>query len=453
MTPSGRRLLRRGIAAGATVILIAAVTVALVRTSGDDEKTVTAIFDNAEALVPGNEVKMAGVEVGSIDSIELRNGRAEVKMTLERLALPLHQDATARIRLVSLLGERYIDLDRGSPDKPLMSDTEVLRVGKEHSAVDLDEVLNALDDPTSASLAALVTALGEGTDGQGKNIDAALKALAPAMSDTARLGQVLDEQNDVLAQLVDRTTPVARSLARGHGKDLDKLVESTKQGLWAVALERRALDDALRQLPATLRQARHSLAQVAGVSKAATPTLRAARPVTDELPQITSELDAFVAAADPALGSLPPVLNRAETLLDQTAPLVRDLRPGAEALNSVAGSARPIVDRLSQHFVTIMDFVKGWALSTNGEDGISNYFRGFVQVTPKQLLQAPAPALGPGKAPAERTGPPQPAQPPEKWDPLRQTIPDQSGTQDPDSATGLSPQQEDSLMDQLLGGQ
>lgn len=447
MTPNFGTQARR-IAVG--VVLAALVGAGfMVASAGDDKQVLVARMADPGPIVVGNEVRMAGVVVGSISGIELVGGQAEMTMEVERSVLPLHRDATVRTRPVSLLGERFLDLDRGSDDEPVIPERSTMKVAAGKSTVDLDQVVTSLGGPTSEALAALLTTLGEGTGNNGKEIDQAIKALAPAMTDVGELGKVLDEQNALLTELLDQATPVGQAVATNHGRDLDALVSSTRSALAVVASERRAFDTALRDLPATLQQARTTLAELSRVSKAATPTLRAARPITNDLTQITGELDQFAAAAQPALSSLPPVLSKARALIDQAAPLVRDLRPGAKGLKSTAADAKPILMRVSTEFTTLMDFVKMWALSTNGKDAISHYFRGFVVNTPKALLQIPGPGIGPGSAPGKPAGPIGPAVP-AKPD-LLSGVPDLLDVLG-GNATGLTPKQEGSLLNQILGG-
>src|SRR5688500_11623268 len=101
------------------VVLAAVLSVALAGTvvvvgttvGGDDgDDLVRARFASAAPLVTGNEIKVDGVVVGTVESLAVKDGVAEVSMELDDRALPLHQDAQLTIRPVSLLGERYVDL-------------------------------------------------------------------------------------------------------------------------------------------------------------------------------------------------------------------------------------------------------------------------------------------------------------------------------------------------------
>ncbi|GAA5120137.1 hypothetical protein GCM10025762_38900 [Haloechinothrix salitolerans] len=398
---------------------------------------VTAVFADASPLVAGNDVKTSGVKVGEVSSLSVHNGQAHVVMDLDPATLPLHRDAKATVRPVSLLGERFVDLDRGSASAPILEQPAVIAAENTDSSVDLDEVLNALDAPTAHSLAALLTTLGEGVRGQGAKVDAAIAELGPAMTQTGRLARMLDRQNAVLTGLVDRVEPVSEALASDRGRDLDRLVGSTESMLKAAADNRRALDESLAQLPGTLRKAERTLGRLAGVADAATPALASIRPVTNNLRDISTELQRMADATDPALASLQPVLEHAESLIDEAAPLVETLGSAGRDLRGVAASARPVAERLMDNLRNVLNFVRYWALATNGYDGLSHYFRANIVVNPESvtgLVPRPQDA-GREAADSKRT----PSRPP-------------AVGEDASNVTGLTRDQEQSLVGQLLGG-
>lgn len=436
---------RRGrLVAAAVAVLAAAAAVAAAMTgSGRQQLPVTAMMPDASPIVPGNIVRSSGIEVGRVESVRLEHGQAAVRMRLNPEVLPLHADARVKIRPVTLLGERFIELNRGTPSAPPLPSPPVIQASHTSRSVDLDEILNSVDNPTGTALAALVTTLGEGTGGQGTNVDGAIRALAPAMQNTQQLGQVVNQQNAVLSRLVDRAAPVAEAAAGRDGPQLNSAIAATRRSLHAVATQREALRDAVRQLPGTLVRARRVLSQAAGIAESGTPTLAAARPATDSLPQLARELTAFSDSADPALASLPPVLGKAKALLDAAGPALRDLRPGAQAFPGIGGDARRLSSEVTPAMGTIMDFIRNWAMSTNGRDGLGNYFRAFMATTPQSLMQAPGMGLGPVREPGKDAAAQRPGQPA----PTPAPGPAQGG-----SATGLSPGQENSLVGQLLGG-
>jgi phospholipid/cholesterol/gamma-HCH transport system substrate-binding protein len=386
---------RRGKGLAAAAIFSIVAVVVAVNTGGDSKPRhqLVAQFADASPLLVGNDVRMDGVKVGTISRMRLVSGQAEVTMQLSAAAYPLHTDARVTVRPVSLLGERFVDLDRGTPKAPALAEGSILPASQSGQATDLDQVLNALDDPTGEALAALVTVLGQGADGNGKNIAAAVKALKPAMTRTRQLVAVLDEQNDLLLSTLDSVGPVADALASDNGKTLDALVASADRLLGKTSANELALRQTIAQLPRTVATARSTLEALSGTGRAATPTLKALRPLTDDLSQVSQELADFAAAADPALASATPVLQKARALLTEAAPVVTALSAAGPAAVSAAHSLRPIVGDLADNIGNVLDFVKFWALTTNGYDGMSHYFRAMLMVSPLSVTGL-VPGLG-----------------------------------------------------------
>lgn len=462
----------------AAVVLLAALLSGSAGNGDGDSVEVVAVFSDASPLLPGNVVKAAGVDVGTIESIEVDRGRAKVTMKIDRAALPLHQDVTATITTQDLLGERFVRLDRGSADQPELSSPMVIPEEQTSRVVDLQDVLNSVDTPTAEGLSALLTESGEALSGHGKKTDRALAALAPAMKQADDLAAILRDQNDLLGRLVDSAQPVASSLATRDGKAMDDLVDSATRLLEGLAAERQALQTSLQELPATLVSARATLAELAGVSGPATRTLRALRPVTGDLSEISKELTRFAEAADPALGSLPPVLKEARALLDKAAPVVAALRPAGNGLVSTARSADRLTDgALSGKSLTdLMEFVKGWSLATSDYDAISHYFKAMVPLSPNALGDTAA-GLLPGLPDDILHGLPVPSAPdlnlpgrrddasgeaaggtpdggtsPQEPAGLGSLLDGLLGGKKSQSATGLSATQEQNLIQQILGG-
>jgi phospholipid/cholesterol/gamma-HCH transport system substrate-binding protein len=437
-----------GVAAAITVLVASSVAVAGTRIGGDDDHLVRARFASAAPLVQGNQVKVDGVVVGTVEDLEVVDGVAEVGLELDDAAMPLHDDAQLTIRPVSLLGERYVDLDRGSPDAPVLERGEVIPLSRTATSVGLDEVLNTVDDPTGTGLRALVSTLGEGMQGNGANVDAALRAMAPSLRETRALAAVLDEHNALLSQLVEDFEPVAGALAVRDGKAMDQLVESSDQVLAAVSERQADLDRTLSRLPGTLRVLRSTLGNLQSAADDTAPTLAELRPLTDRLPELSRELESFSHALDPALASSEPVLARAEELLRAAAPVAVDARKAGPGLATTTDGLQRVTGPLTRNREALFNYLRYWALSTNGRDGLSHYFRVNATLSPDTvtgLLPTPS-------------APDQPQKGPRKPGPqglLDDLLPDGldgllSGLGG--SVTGLTRRQESDLLGQLLGG-
>lgn len=394
----------------ALVVLLAAGGAWLMLPDDSDEPALSlvATFRDASPLLVGNDVRAHGVKVGTIRSISLEKGKARIEVDLERSALPVHEDARLTIRPVSLLGERFLDLDSGSESAPLMEDGGRVPESRTGSSVGLDQVLDTLDAPTSASLGLLVQALGVGMDKNGQNVQDAIAALEPALTDSGELTRVLRDQNKTLGALVANVEPVATGLASEEGADLDRLVGASNDLLRSTAADDRAFRAMLAELPGTLRQAQKTLGTLHGTATALTPTLRDLRPTTSQLRGLSKDLNAFGDAADPAFRSAVPVLAEAERLLKAARPVAASLRRGTPALRTIAAKGDPVTAGVTRHFTPVMEFFKRWALTTNGRDGLSHYFRAGLVLSPRDSTGLPAGTV-PGTstpAPPVRGNPP-----------------------------------------------
>lgn len=441
--------------------------------NGDDSRTgaftVFADLADAGAIINGNDVRLHGVKVGSVSSVKVVKGKARLALDLTDAARPLHKDALVKVRPVSLLGERFVEITSGSPASPVLGDGDVLPAGQTSRSVDLDEVLDAVDAPTGKALSALVTGLGEGVQGNGGNARDALKALGPALHRTDEVVSVLDEQNKVLTALIDDVTPVLAGLDADGGKSMDALVGNGGALLSATAGQQAALASTLQGLPATLRQARTTLTTLSGVADQATPALRDLRPVTSDLSAISGELEALGAAADPALASLEPVLRRAQGLIDQARPLVAELQKTSPQLAADSKDAATFLADYRTHLRGTLNFLRDWGLTASGKDGLSNYFHAVVTVEAESVtapadgtlagvtkaaavpgLKVPAVKVPAVKLPAVEV--PSLKAPLGGLPKVLSRLPGAAATPDAPSATGLTPQQESNLLGFLLGG-
>ncbi|HEY3238914.1 MAG TPA: MlaD family protein [Acidimicrobiia bacterium] len=424
---------------------------------------ITAEFADAGAIIPGNDVVVDGVKAGAVRRLRLVDGKARVTFSVDAAFTPLHEDATAAIRSVSLLGERYLDLGRGTPSAPVLSDGALIPASQTQRAVELQEILDVVDQPTGTALAALIVALGEGMAARGEDAAAAIDAMEPALTETARLLDILGGQNQLLAALVDRAEPVAGALAAERGARLDRLVAASDNLLAATASGRPQLEAALQRLPGALSTARSALIELSNLAGQTTPVLASLRPVTGDLRQIALELGDFADAAGPALASTDPVLERARELVAAASPVTAQLRAAAGDVQTAARATRTVVEALPEDVSNLLDFVRNAALAVGGRDGLSHYLRIFMLATAggAGVLPVSTPAVaaaGPpvlaGAAPpaAVPLGPPAPSVPAVPVLPgLTREVDRLLTGGDKGSATGLTLTQERSLLSYLLG--
>ena len=91
-------------------------------------------------------VRIAGVDVGKVRKVERGPGSAAtVTVVLDRRALPIHADATAKIRpRIFLEGNFFVDLTQGTPSARKLESGDKLPLSQTATPVQLDQVLTAL---------------------------------------------------------------------------------------------------------------------------------------------------------------------------------------------------------------------------------------------------------------------------------------------------------------------
>ena len=106
---------------------------------------VQANFNSVQELKVGDRVKMAGVEVGRVEGIDLTNNAVSVTMRLNRESV-VRTDSIATIKFAGLLGQNYVDLSFGSPGAPFAADATILQSEEQP---DLSVIMRKLDNVAS----------------------------------------------------------------------------------------------------------------------------------------------------------------------------------------------------------------------------------------------------------------------------------------------------------------
>jgi phospholipid/cholesterol/gamma-HCH transport system substrate-binding protein len=197
-----RNRLTAAVALALAALLIAGVGVAI-RQTFFGPKTITAYFTSATAIYPGDQVRVSGVKVGSIKSIEPQGTQAKLTLKVDQ-GVPIPADAKAVIFTENLVAARFVELTPAYRNSgPVMADGAVIPVQRTAVPVEWDEVKN--------QLMRLATDLGPNA-----------KVSTPAISrfiDSA--ANALQGNGDKLRQTLAQLSGVARTFANGSGDIVD----------------------------------------------------------------------------------------------------------------------------------------------------------------------------------------------------------------------------------------
>lgn len=181
-----------------------------------------AVFTNASGLRAGQFVRASGVEVGKVAAVDVIDGgqHVQVAFTVER-TLPLYQSTTALIRYQDLIGNRYLELQRGDSTQPLKPGATI-PIERTQPALDLDALIGgfrplfrSLDAQKVNSIArSLITVL----QGQGGTI-------TDILDQTAQFTSQLADQDKIVGQLIDNLNTVLGT-AVAHQQQFDQTLKN-----------------------------------------------------------------------------------------------------------------------------------------------------------------------------------------------------------------------------------
>src|SRR5947209_24189 len=184
--------------------------------------TIHAMFSNANGLRPNSLVRVAGVNVGKVQSVDPASGckagsgsqqcsAADVTMTIDDQGLPIHDDATFSIRpRIFLEGNFFVDVSPGSPSSPTASSGHTFPVQQGVEPVQFDQLLTSLQSDTRRNLQILLQQYGYAVKQAGPSYNASIPYWLPAYKYSAIVSHdLLGVQNHDLSKFIQQSGNVA----------------------------------------------------------------------------------------------------------------------------------------------------------------------------------------------------------------------------------------------------
>jgi virulence factor Mce-like protein len=326
--------------------------------------TVTAQLQDPQGLLKHADVRAAGVKVGSVSNINnvaTPTGMlTDVQMQLDNNYAPIYQDATVLVRQKTLVGENYIQITRGTPQRAArVQDGGKLAVSQDLESVPVDKVLGALTPDVRRRLRTDLQSLGAGLGHEGTHLNQFLGALQPTVYNGGAVLGVLNDQRAQLGNLVAQTGAVMQAIAT-RTQDLRSLITGGMQTAQAVASRDTALAQSLGDLPSTLVQARTSVATLATFSGLATPVIANLRDAVTNLEPVIRELEPTAASARRLFNDLPPFLRVANPLLRSLRSFSSASTPAIPGIEALLREANPALLYLKPYSAEIGGFLQNF---------------------------------------------------------------------------------------------
>ena len=397
------------------VILAAVLALLVIRNlSGDSNPyLVRAVFDNGAFVVPDVDVRVAGANVGSVDSIDVslpgevvsddpgdptRPGKAIIVMKIDDPDFrDFRDDASCIIRPQSLIGEKFIDCQvteprpPGTEPPPALAEIpedqpgagqRLLPIENNGRSVDQDLINNIYRLPYAQRFRIILNELGVGLATRGPELRETITRANPTLMEVNKVLEILASQNRRLAEL-----------ARNGDNNLTQLAARRRQmvgffesaGFTAGATAERGDDmrENLRNLPTTLRELRSTFRALETFAGDARPTFAALQPNAKQIAEVTKKLQPFAEASRISFESLGRATRTARPDLLASLPIIEKLgdqaRSGKEPftdLNFFFGSTRE-----ANGFRNLMRFFYNTGSALSGYDQYGHYQRTNVLIT------------------------------------------------------------------------
>jgi phospholipid/cholesterol/gamma-HCH transport system substrate-binding protein len=302
---------------GATTVLVALVAVFIAYNANSGLPFVPTYELNAELpsggkLVKGNEVRVGGRPVGTIDDIQLDGAaNAVVTMSVEDDLAPLHRGTTATIRATSLSGiaNRYVSLAPGPNNSEEIEDGGQIGADETSAPVDIDVLFNTLDPKTREGLRNLIRGSGTWYEGKGEQASESTKYFPAFLSSTSQLTREVALDQKIFDRFVRDTAATVSAIAERRD-DLAGLVSNTNTAFRAIGDQSAALDRALELLPGTLRKANTTFVNLRSTLDDLERLVDVSKPATRRLAPFLADLRPLLRNARPTIGDLSRLVRR-----------------------------------------------------------------------------------------------------------------------------------------------
>jgi phospholipid/cholesterol/gamma-HCH transport system substrate-binding protein len=355
MARHGRRAPRRSNAfVGLVAVILAAVvmffgfTKDIPFTSGFQ---VRAQFESANSIRPNSPVRIAGVEVGKVKAVEAMEGSngAVLVLELKDSALPLHEDASAKIRpRIFLEGNFFVDLKPGTPSAAELDSGDTIKITQTATPVQLDEVLTSLQSDSREDLKGVL-------EGLNTTLNSEPTAEEDAESSPLARGQTAAESfNDALDDIpaAERSTAQVLEALLGTepGRDVARLIRGTANTADELARYESELQDLITNLNATTATFAAESTNLRASIRELPPTLRAANAAFDSLNAAFPPTRAFATEIRPGVRETPATIEAAFPWIEQTRALVGEPELGglAKELAPASADLARLVDRATE---------------------------------------------------------------------------------------------------------
>jgi phospholipid/cholesterol/gamma-HCH transport system substrate-binding protein len=354
-------------------------------------------FNEATQLAEQSDVRISGVNVGKVQSINLApNGKqALATVDIDDRYAPIPRSTRAILRTKTLLGETYIELTPGSRKGPELADGATLPEANIAESVQLDEIFRTFNSQTRAAFQEWMQEAAVAIEGQGQNLSYGIGGLEPTFTELDKLFRVLDSQRLAVGQLF-RNGATTFSALRGREGELANLIQSSNAVFQTTARRDQDIEALFRAFPTFLDESRLTLHRLKGFSVNADPLMRQLVPAAEQLSPTLIALSKLAPESKGFFEGLGPVIKLAPTgfpalrkiFRDQFPPLLRAVDPFLRNLNPILVGLKLYKSEVTAFFGNLAATFNA-KLPVEGEEEAPHYLRVIGPMNPETIATYP----------------------------------------------------------------
>ncbi len=324
-------------------------------------------FEEATQLAEQSDVRISGVSVGKVQTIEESpNGQqAQATIDIDDKYAPLPRGTRAILRTKTLLGETYVELTPGSANGPTLHDGATLARANVAESVQLDEIFRTFNKPTRKAFQEWMQEGAVAISGEGQSLSTGFAELDPFFTEFDRLFRLLDTQRLAVQQLFRNGTTTFRAL-RGREGQLASLIRNSNAVFSTTAARDRDIEALFRAFPTFEDEQRLTFNRLKAFALNSDPLFRQLVPAAE---QLSPTLIAFSRLAPQAKGlfeGLEPVIDRAPNGLGSFRKFLRsDFPVLLRAIDPFARNLNPILTGLGLYKNEFTSLLGNVASATN----------------------------------------------------------------------------------------
>jgi phospholipid/cholesterol/gamma-HCH transport system substrate-binding protein len=269
-------------------------------------------FQEATQLAQQSDVRISGVSVGKVQTIEQSpdGQQAQATINIEDKYAPIPTGTRAILRTKTLLGETYVELTPGDSEGPELPDGATLAKANVAESVQLDEIFRTFDTRTRAAFQEWMQEGAIAISGQGQSFSNALAELDPTFTEFDRLFRLLDTQRLAVKQLFSNGAVTLRAL-RGREGELASLIRNSNEVFSTTAARDRDIEALFRAFPTFEDEQRLTVDRLREFALNSDPLFRQLVPAAEQLSPTLIALANFAPQAKGLFEGLEPVIDRA----------------------------------------------------------------------------------------------------------------------------------------------